>query len=364
MSSGQDLSQLPALQPPAGVVSNFVDPFTFYPWILAIGIITMVLMTFAMSIQIYTKAIILKSMKHEDYFAIFALVGFLIWDIIFIYVSGLGLSRNQWDIRAIDTPYFLYMMNVTEIIYGPSMLAAKYFVLVQLKRIFCPTGMKNSVWWIIHGLIVATVAYYTACFFTFIFQCWPRAAIWNPALAPGATCINFKVATLVSGIINMILDIGIFVTPLWAIWLLQMPMNRKIGVISVFGAGLFTCTIAVFGVAFRVPLVTDDNLTMAIAKVGLFTFSEYFGTILVGCMPLFPRFWSYVRGRESHNSRNSKSSLSNSHNKEGSISYRSAGTRQSVQSSCTTPLRHDAYLELEDGQQNLQQWRNVGYAVL
>ncbi|KAI1440296.1 hypothetical protein F5Y02DRAFT_432484 [Annulohypoxylon stygium] len=363
MTSTEDISQLPALAPPAGVVSNFVDPFTFYPWILAIGIISMVLMTLAVAIRIYTKAVILRAMKHEDYFAIFALIGFLIWDIIFIYLSSLGLSRNQWDIRAIDAPYYLYMMNIIEIIYGPSMLSAKYFVLVQLKRIFCPGSLKNSVWWILNGLIAATVAYYVACFFTFIFQCWPRPAIWNPLLAPDAVCINFKVATLVSGVINMLLDIGIFLTPLWAIWLLQMPMKRKLGVISVFGVGFFTCAIAVLGVAFRVPLVTDDNLTMAIAKVGLFTFAEYIGTIFVGCMPLFPRFWASLSGKGPLESRETKSSFSNSHTKEGSIAYHNSRTRNSAQSQSEAHLRHDAYIELEDSQRESQEWRSVGYAV-
>ncbi|OTA95586.1 hypothetical protein M434DRAFT_196250 [Hypoxylon sp. CO27-5] len=358
----QDISHIPALQPPAGVTPNFEDPFTFYPWILAIGVVTMVLMTLAVSIQIYTKAVIMKSMKHEDYFAIFALIGFLTWDAIFIYVSKLGLSRNQWDIRAIDVPYFLYMMNVIEIIYGPSMLAAKYFVLIQLKRIFCPTDLKNSVWWIIHGLIAATVAYYVACFFTFIFQCWPREAIWNTAMEAEAICIDFKAATLVSGIINMVLDIGIFLAPLWAIWLLQMPMKRKMGVLSVFGVGFFTCTIAVFGVAFRVPLVTDLNLTMAIAKVGLFTFAEYFGTILVGCMPLFPRFWARLRGKESLQSRSAKSSFSHSNSAERSISHPSR-IRHSAQSSTRAPMHYAAYTELEESQHDLQQWRIIEHPV-
>lgn len=59
-------TQMPALQPPAGMISNFDNPFSFYPWILAIGIISMVLMTLAVVIRIYTKVFIMKSMKHED----------------------------------------------------------------------------------------------------------------------------------------------------------------------------------------------------------------------------------------------------------------------------------------------------------
>ncbi|KAI1769306.1 hypothetical protein GGR53DRAFT_527590 [Hypoxylon sp. FL1150] len=333
-----DMSQLPALQPPAGVVSNFDNPFTFYPWILAIGIISMVLMTLAVVIRIYTKAVIMKSMKHEDYFAIFALAGFLTWDIIFIYVCKLGLARNQWDIRAIDIPYYLKMLNIVEIIYGPSMLAAKYFVLIQLKTIFCPTKLKSSVWWMIYGLVAATIAYYVACTFTFIFQCWPREAIWNTELEAEATCIDFKAATLVSGVINMVLDIGIFLVPLYAIWLLQMPMKLPARSLSL--ASLST------------------NLTMAISKVGLFTFAEYFGTILVGCMPLFPRFWARLRGKESPETRYTKSSFSSS-----STTKPSARTRHSAQSSPQNPMRNLPYDELEEDPHNLQEWRSVGYAV-
>lgn len=57
---------MPALQPPTGVIPNFDDPFSFYPWILAIGIISMVLMTLAVIIRIYTKLVIMKPMQHED----------------------------------------------------------------------------------------------------------------------------------------------------------------------------------------------------------------------------------------------------------------------------------------------------------
>lgn len=90
-------------------------------------------------------------------------------------------------------------------------------------------------WWIIHGLIVATLVYYVSCFFTFVFQCMPREKIWSP-LTDGK-CINFQVATLFAGVINLLLDVGIFLAPIWAIWLLQMPLHRKVGVLSVFGVG-------------------------------------------------------------------------------------------------------------------------------
>lgn len=92
-------------------------------------------------------------------------------------------------------------------------------------------------------------------------------------------------------------------------------------------------------------------------------FAEYIGTIFVGCMPLFPRFWASLSGKGPLESRETKSSFSNSHTKEGSIAYHNSRTRNSAQSQSEAHLRHDAYIELEDSQRESQEWRSVGYAV-
>lgn len=126
-------------------------------------------------------------------------------------------------------------MNVIQVLYGPAMLCAKYFILIQLKRIFCPPGTKGPVWWALHTLIAATIIYYISCFFVFLFQCVPREKIWNPMLQ--GTCVDQNGAIMSAGTINLALDLGILATPIWAIWHLQLPMKRKLGVISIFAMG-------------------------------------------------------------------------------------------------------------------------------
>ncbi|EXV01936.1 hypothetical protein X797_004769 [Metarhizium robertsii] len=274
----------PALKPPAGIESNFIDPPSLHAWTLSVGTTCMTIMTLAVAIRTYTKAIIIKEMRHEDYVAIVALAGFLAWGAIYIHLSSIGLTRDMWNIRAVDMSHMLYM------IYPPSMGAAKYFVCIQLKRIFSPRRSSGgAVRWALNGLIAATIMYYIACFFTFTFQCIPRDKIWNPEVA--GKCIDNSAGVLSAGLINLLLDLGILVVPVWAIWHLQMPLKRKIGAMSVFAVGIFTCTIAAFGVAYRIPLLRDANQTMAIARVGLWTFAELVGTTVVGCMPMFPRFY-------------------------------------------------------------------------
>lgn len=115
--------------------------------------------------------------------------------------------------------------------------AAKYFICVQLKRIFCPPGSsKGKVWWALQILIAATVGYYISCFFTFLFQCIPREKIWHPMVE--GRCIDNKGGVLSAGLINLILDLGLLLVPCWAIWHLQMPLKRRLGAISIFSVGV------------------------------------------------------------------------------------------------------------------------------
>jgi hypothetical protein len=235
----------------------------------------------------------------------------MVWDGIFIHVSMHGFSRHLWDVRASEVHHLAYVSLVSqvfmvchdvdhgwqmnylaEISSAPTMLAAKCSILFQLKRLFCPGPSRTSVFWSLHALLFINAAYYTSAIFTFVFQCTPREKTWN-ALMDGQ-CINVAAATIAGAAVNLLVDIGILVTPLWAVWSLQLPMKRKLGVMAIFGVGILyvspplipflsprvypstnkqirTCAIAAVGVVLRIPLLTDPDLTWIITKVGVWT---------------------------------------------------------------------------------------------
>ncbi|KAK1750506.1 hypothetical protein QBC47DRAFT_393605 [Echria macrotheca] len=289
---------IPAMQPPAGQVSNFVDPPSLHPIVFGVGLSTMILMVTALGIRIFTKAVLMKAVRAEEYFAIVGTIGIITWDSIFIGVSADGFSRHLWDVRITSVPHLSYLSYLAEITNAPTMFLAKCSILFQLRRLFCPDGTRNSTFWAIHGLVFVCAAYYTSAIFTFVFQCMPREKTWNPLLE--GHCINVSAAIVVQGAVNLVLDVGILIVPFWAVWRLRLPMKRKLGISAVFGVGILTCIIAGIGVAFRLPLIydKDPDLTYLITKVGIWTMVEYCGTIVVGCMMSFPRFFLYLRGRE------------------------------------------------------------------
>lgn len=111
----------------------------------------------------------------------------------------------------------------------------KLSILLQYIRIFMPhhTGIMYG---ITHLIIWFNLLLYTAVTFVEIFQCTPRAKIWQPQL-PGH-CINVNVAFITTAAINIVSDIAMLILPLNAIWHLHMPSNRKWGMSAVFGTGV------------------------------------------------------------------------------------------------------------------------------
>ncbi|KAK0614543.1 hypothetical protein B0T14DRAFT_499788 [Immersiella caudata] len=290
------LDNIPAMVPPSGHIPNFDDPENLHSVVFGVGVTSIIVMTTALAIRIYTKAVLLKEMRAEEWCAIIGTIGIITWDAMFIIVSADGFSRHLYDVRLLDVPHLSYMSYLAEITNAPTMFFAKCSILFQFRRLFCPGQIRDSTFWMIHALLFMCAAYYISAIFTFTFQCTPREKTWTPFLE--GHCIDVAAAIVVQGAVNLFLDIGILITPLWAIWRLQLPLKRKVGISAVFAVGILTCAIAIAGVVLRVPLLWDPDLTWLITKVGIWTMIEYCGTILVGCMPSFPRFFLHIQGKD------------------------------------------------------------------
>lgn len=261
---------------------------------IATSTITLTLMVFAVIARITAKAFVVKKIHLEDYALMFALVGVAAWTSLYLAAGNYGLGLHIEDVPVDDLSQFLYLCNVAEIIYGPVTFAAKWSVLLQQRRIFAPTK-RGGVYWTINVLTYMTFAFYLATTFSFIFQCWPREAIWN--LRVKGTCIDAIAATFSCGVINLLSDTATLALPLWAIWHLQMPIKRKLPVYAIFGTGLFACVMGSMGVAYRVQLLHSIDFTYIITQVGLWTLAEFCAVIVVGCMPSMPHFFRFATGK-------------------------------------------------------------------
>jgi len=93
------------------------------------------------------------------------------------------------------------------------------------------------IYWAAHALIWGNLAFYISVFFTTVLQCVPQDKIWDPEHI-GGHCINFNIAYIATGAVNVLSDFLILILPLLAIWRLHLALARKLGISAVFATGL------------------------------------------------------------------------------------------------------------------------------
>ncbi|KAL8906327.1 MAG: hypothetical protein Q9207_002102 [Kuettlingeria erythrocarpa] len=184
----------PAMRPPPGVESNFVNPRSQETANIILHTICLVLTTLFLVMRLYTRHFI----SH--------------W---------LG-----WD----DCIQALF---VSEIFYIPLVSVVKSSFLVFFERVFFPSQKMK---YCARFGLVAIWVFYTALFFRSIWLCDPLEKVFNPTL-PGH-CLQKNVTPYLSGFFNTISDFYILVLPLPFIWGLNMKASRRLRLIAVFSAGI------------------------------------------------------------------------------------------------------------------------------
>ena len=137
------------------------------------------------------------------------------------------------------------------------MFPSKLCVLQQMMRLFRGTR-KDSVYWTIQTLIWANFLFYVGIFFCFIFACRPRAKLRNPEI-PG-TCIDNNASIISTSIINTFSDFSILLLPVYAVWKLNMAIERKLLLLRFLVRGFCEAS-------FRVPFCGKLAQMSALAPV-------------------------------------------------------------------------------------------------
>ena len=99
-------------------------------------------------------------------------------------------------------------------------------------RIFCPPRTKkNRVFYASWGVIWFNLLYCIALVLTVLLQCVGKS------VKPRHGCIDRYAVLVIASIINVVTDLAMLAIPLSAVWDLQMPRKRKLGLSIVFLVG-------------------------------------------------------------------------------------------------------------------------------
>ncbi|KAF7925760.1 uncharacterized protein EAE98_006985 [Botrytis deweyae] len=289
MSQSQiELLEGPALTPPPGVTSNFDNPYSLRPAADAVKIVTTILATLAIFIRVYTKWRIIREVHLEDYIAVAAWCGYVVFNVTTGFDPNV-FGRHQWDIRLKDYQTFLYGTYITSISFGLAIMSIKISILLQYIRLFT-AGTRDLMFWSCHALMWITIVFYTILLFMTIFICTPIPKFWN-VLDTTGHCLDVNYLFLATGTANTITDFLIILLPQPIIWKLQMSFKEHVGVSAVFSTGLLACIASMARLFVSLKLLKNPDATWYTSIMCIPSYVELGAGIITSCLPTLPKFF-------------------------------------------------------------------------
>ncbi|KAK2615796.1 hypothetical protein N8I77_002523 [Diaporthe amygdali] len=266
LSVRQDLSQIPAAQPSDGLTSNFVNPPSLAIVYRVLIYIFMPTMSVLVVIRLGTRLQQMRKLAADDYKS----------------EADYPLGRHLWDVPlSWITDRYLELTTVGLILHSLGSMFFKLTLLVLYLRLFSPIRWA---YWLIWAGIASITVVYTALSIFILSNCVPRKSqTWHYTTYYGSCTMAQSQNSLVNGVFGLISDLYILAIPLWLVSHLSLPLNRKLGAMSVFLTGLLACGSSAGGLAARYTLDMADGTWSVVYVFGILELNI---GLICACMPV------------------------------------------------------------------------------
>lgn len=233
-------------------------------------------------LRTYVRIFIKRQWIGEDWLALIAYIGT-------VSFCGTGAAtmahhggEHQWDMTRAQAKEAFYWFNVASIHYGITICIAKLAILCLYRRVFSPYPRSAFDITCIF-LIVLLVLFYVATNITKIWECVPRARIWDLSI-PGH-CIDTPMLLNVSGIFNTVTDFIIILMPFRAVWNLNMKLKKKVYVVLAFTFGMCAPAFSLVGSIVRLRGTNNPDKTWVQPEIIMWGLAELTTGILCVSFP-------------------------------------------------------------------------------
>jgi len=329
--------------PPPGVLADFNAPNTLRKWNILCQAVCLSTSSIAVGMRLYTKIRIVGTMRLgiEDWTCLVSWLMLLAYGAMAtVFTNIYGGGEHIWNLDKQKLQHTLAMNNDLEIVYGPTVLFTKCSLLLLYARIFAPVR-KSITWWSIYTLLWFIVMFYISVTFTKIFECMPRARIWDHSVK--GKCVDNGILLVVTGSINLATDVFILILPIFKVWGLHLSAERRIGVMAVFALGSLAPVATILRLEQSIRHESDPDVTYAYFGILLWTVAEITTGIICASLPILPAFFRHfypkIRGHISvYTSRSRTSPAKSTFTKGSHVSNANAGNSS----------HPGVYLELEE----------------
>ncbi|KAL2840661.1 hypothetical protein BJY01DRAFT_16514 [Aspergillus pseudoustus] len=304
---------IPALAPPPGKVSNFVNPESCAAKFIAVNVVFLPIALVALGIRIWTRAFIARGFRLDDALMIVSFVMSCVLSGVTLDMLNWGLSVHMWDVLASDvSPMFMKLNLVAAIIYCAGTGFLKVSVLLFYTRIFPSRNFHTAIW----VLVFIAAGYNIASVLANVFSCNPIAKSWDLSITRG-TCMNRPVFYFANAGLGIFTDFATVLVPVPWLRRLQMPLRQKVAVGGILAMGCFVGVVSCIRLSSLYTLQNSNDLTWTTTNALMWCVIELNLGITGGCVtvmrPFVRRYFPRLLGLSSKSSGTGYPSRSKSH---------------------------------------------------
>ncbi|KAI1325108.1 hypothetical protein F5Y16DRAFT_423327 [Xylariaceae sp. FL0255] len=212
------------------------------------------------------------------------------------YVTSFSSSTRYGQGRhvlLVTNPRGFAICNVFNMsFYAWGMGCVKFSILLLYHRIFPEKRFRQ----VLLCLAALVLSWSLTGFFTSIFNCYPIEAAWDTSIK--GFCINYAETTLIMGILNIMIDFVLLLTPMPLVWKLHMTTQRKILVSGVFVIGCIACVVSIARLFYARDVVSTYDPSWTNVMAGILSGLEIATGIVASCTityrPLVERILEFV----------------------------------------------------------------------
>ncbi|RAH43499.1 putative integral membrane protein Pth11-like [Aspergillus brunneoviolaceus CBS 621.78] len=250
------------------------------PVVAGVAIAFAVLTFIVLSLRLFARLYVLKSMGLDDYLIVVACLLSWAFTAVTIVAVEHGMGKHMDDVDPDGLITYAFVVWLSSMFY----LACLGFIKTSVCYFYTRLGDKTLTRLSL-GMMCVVGCQATAFVLTAAFQCNPIPKAWNSAL-PGH-CVTINVFYLCNAALNILTDLLTYTLPIRVILHLHMPYKQKLALGCILCLGLFACVSSIIRITYIPTMLSSADSTYAISGAMYWSAIEINVGILAASIPSF-----------------------------------------------------------------------------
>ncbi|KAH7398120.1 hypothetical protein BKA64DRAFT_708780 [Cadophora sp. MPI-SDFR-AT-0126] len=198
--------------------------------IIWLNAVFMTISTLAIITRLLTRALLVRLVGTDDVLitvAFFFALGASSLNILTTkYGEGLHIEHLK------NVPAYSQTMVLTGLFYN----ICQMFIKLSYLALYLRLSPNKTFRLILYTTMALVCCYGIPAATISMLQCRPLAKLWSPHM-PGS-CIDIGAFHISITVINMVLDMTVFVLPIPVLWAIKLPRRQRLSLVGVFGVGV------------------------------------------------------------------------------------------------------------------------------